>query len=271
MVKKKKRTSKSTQEGRAPLKLTYGKQPSWTGPSWRSASQHHAYRWLCDEKDRCVPYVQDDFTENINWRIFRIMSEFIEGFEFLSQLKNEVTFFGGSRLTSRSSYYKMARELAKLLAENDYTVITGGGPGIMEAANRGAVDGGGESVGLNISLPAEQRRNKYVKKAMGFHYFFTRKVMLSASAQAYVFFPGGFGTLDELFEMVTLIQTGKMSSDVPVILVGREFWEPLLEWIKMELRDKHKTVGRADVGILQLCNTPEEALRIIKRTPERIL
>lgn len=246
-------------------------QPTWTGSRRPSVSDHRAYRWLCDQDDRCVPYVEDDFTENINWRIFRIMAEFVEGFEFLSQLHKEVTFFGGGRLSSKSAYYKMARELGALCAKNGYTVITGGGPGIMEAANRGAFDKGGESVGLNISLPEEQRKNKYVKKGKGFHYFFTRKVMLSASAQAYVFFPGGFGTLDELFEMVTLIQTNKMSSEVPVILVGKDYWEPLLDWIKKELRDKYKTIGKKDFEILQLCATPEEAMKIIKETPERIL
>ncbi len=271
MPKKKSKPNQQAGTGKKKRFAKTSSQPSWTGSSGGATSQHRAYRWLCDQDDRCVPYFEDDFTENINWRIFRIMSEFVEGFEFLSQLHREVTFFGSARLSSRNKYYKMARELAALCAKEDFTVITGGGPGIMEAANRGAFDEGGESIGLNISLPEEQRKNKYVKKGKGFHYFFTRKVMLSASAQAYVFFPGGFGTLDELFEMVTLIQTGKMSSDVPVILVGKEFWEPLLAWIKHELRDHLETIGKEDLSLMQLCDSPKEAIEIIKNTPERVL
>ncbi len=265
---------KSNQQANSGNRKRFAKtlpQPSWTGSNKDTINQHRAYRWICDQDDRCSPYFEDDFTENINWRIFRIMSEFVEGFEFLSQLHREVTFFGSARLSPRNKYYKMARDLAALCAKEKYTVITGGGPGIMEAANRGAFEEGGESVGLNISLTEEQRKNKYVKKSKGFHYFFTRKVMLSASAQAYVFFPGGFGTLDELFEVVTLIQTGKMSSDVPVILVGSDFWEPLLNWIKHELRDKHETIGKEDISILRLCDSPKAAMNIINATSERVL
>jgi len=269
-----KKKSKVNQQTKTKKKKRFAKtsvQPSWTRGSGKAVSQHRAYRWLCDQNDRCVPYLEDDFTENINWRIFRIMAEFVEGFEFLSQLEREVTFFGSARLSSQNKYYKLARELAGLCAKEKFTVITGGGGGIMEAANRGAFDKGGESIGLNISLPEGQRKNKYVKKGKGFHYFFTRKVMLSASAQAYVFFPGGFGTLDELFEMVTLIQTGKMSSDVPVILVGKAFWEPLLEWIWSELRDHLETIDKGDETILQLCDSAQEAMAIIRKTSERVL
>lgn len=270
MPKRKNHPNKQAGTGK---KKRYAKTvPTWTGPSGMPAtSQHRAYRWLCDQDDRCVPYFEDDFTENINWRIFRIMSEFVEGFEFLSQLHREVTFFGSARLSSRHPYYKMARDLAGRCAKAGFAVITGGGPGIMEAANRGAFEKGGESVGLNISLPEEQRKNKYVKKAKGFHYFFTRKVMLSASAQAYVFFPGGFGTLDELFEMVTLIQTGKMSGDVPVILMGSEYWQPMLDWIEKELLTKNKTIYKKDFELLQLCDSPAKAMEIIKATTERVL
>lgn len=210
-------------------------------------------------------------TENINWRIFRIMAEFVEGFEFLSKLKSAVTFFGSARATAANRYYRVAKELAGLCGKSGLTVITGGGPGIMEAANWGAYETGGDSVGLDISLPMEQRRNQYVKHWMGFHYFFTRKVMLSASAQAYVFFPGGFGTLDEMFEIVTLIQTGKMSDEVPVILVGRAFWEPMLKWAKEQLWEENRFIERDDIQIMHVVDTAQEAFAIIKKTSKRVL
>lgn len=245
-------------------------QPSWTGVG--SSSSHDRLRgWLCGVGNKCVPVQEDDFTDNINWRIFRIMAEFVEGFEFLSHLKNEVTFFGSARNGSADHHYRIAKELAHLCGTHDYTVITGGGPGIMEAANWGAHDAGGVSVGLDISLPMEQRRNQYVTHSMGFHYFFTRKVMLSASAQAYVFFPGGFGTLDELFEVVTLIQTGKMSDEVPVILVGRKYWEPLLHWCQETMYEGHRYINKEDLSIFHLVDSAQEAFEIIKTTHERML
>ena len=247
-------------------------QPSWTGAySPYNTSQKRFQSWLCSIDNKCVPVEQEAFNENITWRIFRIMSEFVEGFDFLSRLEREVTFFGSARLSSASPVYRVAKELGSLCGKNGYTVITGGGPGIMEAANWGAFEAGGESVGLDISLPMEQRRNQYVKRAMGFHYFFTRKVMLSASAQAYVFFPGGFGTLDELFEIVTLIQTGKMSNEVPVVLVGRAFWGPLVDWITTFLWQQHRFIEREDISLFHLVDTAEEAFAIIKKTKERTL
>lgn len=209
-----------------------------------------------------------DFTEDANWRIFRIMAEFVDGFEFLYPLRKEVTFFGSARLPETDKWYNVARALGRILAENQFTVITGGGPGIMEAGNRGAYEGGGESIGLDIQLPTEQRRNAYVKKGIGFHYFFTRKVMLSASAQAYVFFPGGFGTLDEFFEMITLIQTKKMNG-VPCICVGKEFWEPLDTWIRTSLVQTFKTISPEDIDLYTIVDTPEEAFDIIKESKER--
>jgi uncharacterized protein (TIGR00730 family) len=209
-----------------------------------------------------------DFAEDANWRIFRIMAEFIEGFEFLAPLRKEITFFGSARLDENSPCYKQARELGYLLGEAGFTVITGGGPGVMEAGNRGAHESGGMSVGLDIELPSEQRRNEYVDKGIGFHYFFTRKVMLSASAQAYVFFPGGFGTLDEFFEMITLLQTKKME-DVPAICVGSDFWTPLDNWIKTHLAEKYKTISPEDSQIYTIVDTAKEAFEILKDTKER--
>lgn len=248
-------------------------QPSWTGQGVEpSSSIKHLRHWLCDPSGKsCEPYQEHRFTENINWRIFRIMAEFVEGFEFLSSLHREVTCFGSARASARSPYYRMARELGRLCGTAGYTIITGGGPGIMEAANRGAHDVGAESIGLDISLPLGQRRNAYVKRGKGFHYFFTRKVMLSASAQAYVFFPGGFGTLDELFEIVVLIQTRKMSDQVPMILMGKTFWEPLMAWIQGQLLEKNQFVDKEDVALLRLVDTPQEAFEIIRTTKERLL
>jgi len=209
-----------------------------------------------------------DFAENANWRIFRIMAEFVEGFEFLAPLRREVTFFGSARLPEGSRWYEEARRLGRLLGENDFTVITGGGPGIMEAGNRGAYEGGGTSIGLDIELPEEQRRNAYVQKGIGFHYFFTRKVMMSASAQAYIYFPGGFGTLDEFFEIITLIQTEKMQH-VPVVCVGKDFWEPLDGWLRSALLAKFETISPADLELYTIVETAEEAFDLIKDSPER--
>jgi len=259
-------------KNKRPLKNHPHPEPSWTGLGAKSAAAARVQQWL-RHADTKSPINANgaSFTENINWRIFRIMAEFVEGFEFLSTLGKSVTIFGSAQASSGSHYYKVARELAALCAKNGFVVITGGGPGIMEAANCGANDVGGEAVGLDISLPTEQRRNACVTRAMGFHYFFTRKVMLSASAQAYVFMPGGFGTLDELFEIVCLIQTGKMSDQVPVILVGRAFWHPMMLWIERMIFEEFQYIKKDALKILHVVETPEEAFAIIKKTPERLL
>lgn len=167
---------------------------------------------------------KEDFRKTFSWRIFRIMAEFVDGFQFIADFKKAVDIFGSTRALPKSHYYQEARKLANLLAKEKYTVITGGGPDIMEAANLGAYEAGGESVGINIQLPEGQRMNNYVKSSIGFHYFFTRKVMFSFACQIYVFFPGGFGTLDEFFEMITLIQTKKLPKPVLVVAVGKEYW-----------------------------------------------
>jgi len=197
------------------------------------------------------------------------MAEFISGFEFLSGLRREVTFFGSARLPETSHWYLEAQKLGRLLAEHGFTVITGGGPGIMEAGNRGATEVDGESVGLNIELPNEQRRNPYVRRGVGFHYFFTRKVMMSASAQAYVFFPGGFGTLDEFFEIITLIQTKKMEH-VPVICVGKEFWNHLHDWMRDCLVEHYQTIDPTDVELYTLVDTAAEAFALVEKSKERV-
>ena len=209
-----------------------------------------------------------NFADNANWRIFRIMAEFINGFEFLAPLRREVTFFGSARFTPGSHWYNEAQELASILAKNGFAIVTGGGPGIMEAGNRGAHDVDGESIGLDIELPTEQRRNPYVKKGIGFHYFFTRKVMLSASAQAYVFFPGGFGTLDEFFEMVTLVQTEKMEH-VPMVCVGKDYWHGLDEWLRGTVLDKYSAIDDTDPSLYTIVDTAAEAYELIKDSKER--
>ncbi|MGE5139192.1 MAG: TIGR00730 family Rossman fold protein [Rudaea sp.] len=211
-----------------------------------------------------------DRESEASWRVFRIMSEFVDGFEFLSKLERSVTFFGSARLTAENEYYRLARELARRLSLEHFTVVTGGGPGIMEAGNRGATEGGGLSVGLNIELPLEQKFNPYVKQGMGFHYFFSRKFMLDYSALAYVYFPGGYGTLDELFTVLTLVQTGKSDPRVPVVLMGSDYWKPLTEWMQNTLVERYGMVALEDLAIWHLTDDVEEALSIIRRAVPEI-
>ena len=196
------------------------------------------------------------------------MAEFVEGFQFLSTLKREVTIFGSARTAPTSKWYGEAVTLGRLLAENDFTVVTGGGGGMMEAANKGAHEGGGISVGMNIQLPMEQSLNPFVNKGLGFHYFFTRKVMLAASAQAYVYMPGGFGTMDELFEILTLIQTGK-SETIPVILIGKDYWNGLFSWVKETMAEEFETISPEDLDLVKIVDSGEEAFNLIKGSKDR--
>lgn len=205
---------------------------------------------------------------DVTWRIFRIMAEFIEGFEFISETEREVTIFGSARTDKNNKWYQEADKLGKLLGDNKFTVITGGGPGIMEAANKGAKESGTTSIGLNIQLPHEQRINSYVTKGKGFYYFFTRKVMMAASAQAYVFFPGGFGTMDEFFEMITLIQTEKIAK-IPVICVGKDFWSKLDKFIEEVSLKDYKAIDDKDRDIYKIVDSAEEAYELIKDSQER--
>ncbi len=210
-----------------------------------------------------------DFRSQPEWRVLRVTAEMVNGWQFLADFKKTVTFFGSARFPEGNKWYETARGLGKLCAENGYSVITGGGPGIMEGGNRGAHEAGGVSVGLNIQLPFEQRINPYVNASIAFHYFFTRKTMLSYAAQAYVYFPGGFGTLDEFFELITLIQTKMIEAHVPVILIGREYWGPLNEWIKTQVLEKFEAIDSEDMNLYQIVDTPEEAMELIKKSPER--
>ncbi len=211
-----------------------------------------------------MPASQDDFRDSIHWKIFRIMAEFVDGFQFLGDLKKAVTIFGASSSSIEKRYYEEAKKLASLCVKNKFDIITGGGPGIMEAANCGAANAGGDSIGFNIQLPSGQRMNEFVEKPIGFHYFFTRKVMFSFASQIYVYFPGGFGTLDEFFEMVTLIQTKKISKKVLVIAVGKDYWKPLFDWIKSDVYGKNKAIKKEDMNIYNLVDTAEEAFKLIK-------
>jgi len=227
-------------------------------------------KWNLPAADLPLEKEPEDFRSTISWRIFRIMAEFIEGFQFLADFKKTVTIFGSARVQSSDHWYQEAQRLARMLSKNSYSVVTGGGPGIMEAANKGAAEGkNGESIGLNIQLPNEQRINPYVGKSDAYHYFFSRKVMLSFSAQAFVYFPGGFGTLDEFFELATLVETKKISA-IPLILVGKEFWTPLTTWIEQDLLKNHKTIREEDTHIYDLVDTAEEAFEIIKKKAKNV-
>jgi uncharacterized protein (TIGR00730 family) len=204
-----------------------------------------------------------DFAVKDTWRIFRILGEFVEGFETLSQIMG-VTIFGSARTQPGSPDWERAETLGRALAKAGYTVITGGGPGDMEAASKGALEAGGESVGLAIELPYEPKPNPYLTRTLSFRYFFVRKVMFVKYSQAFVILPGGFGTMDELFEAVTLIQTKKVKP-FPVILVGDDgFWDGLFDWISGTLVPRGK-VRPDEVEILQRAKTPKDVLRILKR------
>jgi len=197
-----------------------------------------------------------------SWRVFRIMAEFVSGFELLRNQGLSVTFWGSARTTPGEKYYKMAEELAAKLAKKGFSVISGGGPGIMEASNVGAFKVGGKSVGLNIELPFEQKLNPYTTESLNFNFFFARKVMLTFASEVYVYFPGGFGTLDEFFEIVTLIQTKKIDP-LPIVLIGSEYWNPLIGWFEKDLLKKHKVINKEDLDLFKVFDSVDEAAKYI--------
>ena len=199
-----------------------------------------------------------------SWQIFKIMSEFVEGFETMSKIGPCVSVFGSARTKSDNKFYKQAEEIGYLLTQSGYGVISGGGPGIMEAANKGAARGGGKSVGLNIELPFEQSANPFIDndKLINFDYFFVRKVMFVKYAQGFIVLPGGVGTLDELFEAITLIQTQKIGR-FPIVLVGKTYWEGLLDWIKATMLEKEKNISIEDLDLINVVDTPKQAVTII--------
>jgi len=209
-------------------------------------------------------FLIDDFMVGDTWRLFKILSEFVEGFEMMSEVYPAVSIFGSARIKPEDETYIQTVEIAKKLSENGFNIITGGGPGIMEAGNRGAQEGKGKSVGVNIKLPMEQQANAFTDLQLELNYFFVRKVMFIKYAQAYVGMPGGFGTLDEIFEAITLIQT-KRIKPFPVILVGTDYWSGLLDWIKDTLL-KGKLISADDIDLVRITDDPDEVVKIIKQT-----
>jgi uncharacterized protein (TIGR00730 family) len=202
------------------------------------------------------------FIKEDPWRIFRIMAEFVDSFEALSQVGPAVTIFGSARMGPDDPHYAAAVDLAAGLAKHKLAVITGGGPGVMEAANRGAARAKGKSVGLNIELPHEQKGNRYANIPIHFHYFFSRKVCFVKYSMAFVFMPGGFGTLDEFFEVLTLVQTRRIP-EFPLILFGRAYWKGLLRWIKEQMEDNGRFISRGDLDLVKVTDDPKEAIEII--------
>jgi uncharacterized protein (TIGR00730 family) len=208
-------------------------------------------------------YMLDDMTLRESWRLFHIMAEFVEGFDTLSEIQPAITFFGSARCRKSDELYENTYSLAKLLAKNGFNIITGGGPGVMEAANKGAKEAGVKSVGINIELPFEQKVNVYSTTRLSVKYFFVRKVLFLKYAMAYVVMPGGFGTLDEFTEALTLIQTKKMRP-FPIVLVGSSFWAGLIEWMKANLLDTGRIL-KGDLEIFKIMDDPQEIVDYVKK------
>jgi len=208
-------------------------------------------------------FVVDDLTLGEPWRLFKIMGEFVDGVDALHDLGPAVSIFGSARITPKDAVYKKAEKIAELFVKKGFSVITGGGGGVMEAANKGAAEAGGTSVGLNIILPFEQKPNLFANVTLDFKYFFIRKVMFIKYASAYIILPGGFGTLDELFEAVTLVQTRRIKP-FPLILVDSEYWEGLIDWIKDKLLGE-KRISSEDLEILQIMDDPEEIVKAVQK------
>src|SRR5687768_3699460 len=210
------------------------------------------------------PEPEDEYKTSDSWRVFRIMGEFVGGFDSLATITRGISIFGSARTSEDEPMYQAARETAKLLAENGFEIITGGGPGIMEAANRGAFEAGKVSVGCNIELPFEQQPNPYLTRSLTFKYFMVRKTMFIKYSNAYIIFPGGFGTMDELFEALTLIQTRKIRN-FPVVLFGSQYWQGLLQWITSMMLNEHN-ISKEDLGLMHLTDSPKDAVEFIIRT-----
>jgi uncharacterized protein (TIGR00730 family) len=210
----------------------------------------------------------DEFTHTDTWRVFRIMGEFVEGFDELATLTRGISIFGSARSKPEDADYKAAQETAALLAREGFAVITGGGPGIMEAANRGAFEAGGLSIGCNIELPFEQKPNPYQTRSLKFKYFFVRKMMFVKYSLGFVIFPGGFGTLDELFEALTLIQTKKIR-DFPVVLFGSRYWSGLLDWMRETVLPGGK-IGEHDMLIFHITDSPSEVVQIVTKRQDAL-
>ncbi|MBN1793469.1 MAG: TIGR00730 family Rossman fold protein [Candidatus Omnitrophica bacterium] len=206
--------------------------------------------------------IKHDFTKEDPWRVFKILGEFVEGFDTFKDVDRAVAVFGSSRTKRNTKYYKLAEKTARLFAKEGYAVITGAGPGIMEAANKGAKEGGGESIGLNIIIPDKQSANPYTTELVEFKYFFTRKVMFAKYSRAGIFFPGGFGTFDEFFEFITLVQTERVRP-FPIIVMGSTYWQGLFEWIDKVVVPAG-AIPKKDLGYFTIADSPEEAVKMVR-------
>lgn len=233
-----------------------------------SSNERATLEPVMDKPHRETPLTRQDVKSEVEERLSRIQEEFRRGFEVIGKYPKSVTFFGSARLEPGDTYYKAAQTLASEVSNLGYAVVSGGGPGIMAAANQGAHEAGGDSVGFNIELPHEQVLNHFVNDSSDFRYFFSRKVLLAFSAEAYVYFPGGFGTLDEFFEIITLIQTNKIER-VPVICFGSDFWNPVKELATEILLKQFKTISPEDLDLFVITDDAAEALEIIKAAPQR--
>ncbi len=229
-------------------------EPAANLPVGRSGASRVEAEFLC---------VNAPNNEVQSWRVFKILAELVEGFELLRRYCRAATIFGSSRCEVGDEVYKEAEELGRRLAEEGFAVITGGADGVMRAANKGAKEAGGESVGLNIKLATVQQPNSYTTHGQEFHYFFTRKLMLAFASEVYIFFPGGFGTLDEFFEIMTLVQTKKIKA-LPIILVGTKYWQPLVAWFGNTLKDHYRTIGDEDMEIYHLVDSVDEVMEVVK-------
>lgn len=237
-------------------------------PHSQHSKKHKKILNLPSVKLPVKPLTAQELDQSIDQTISNVNKEFMRGFRFIKKHPKSVTFFGSARLKPSNRYYKKAERIGAMLAAEGYSVVTGGGPGIMEAGNKGAYENGGKSLGLTIELPMEQNVNPYVTDHVPFYYFFTRKVLLTFSAEAYCYFPGGFGTLDEFFEILTLVQTNKVKQ-VPIILVGSEFWSPLDDFITEHLYEEFQTISKSDPNLYQILDDEQEIVDLIKTVPVR--
>ncbi|MBX3282762.1 MAG: TIGR00730 family Rossman fold protein [Acidobacteria bacterium] len=247
---------------RSPKKIN--PEPETVGEALAQNEDQGYWRLTDDEVLLRSPEPDDDYKTSDSWRVLRITSEFVSGFDDLATVTRGVSIFGSARTKPDDHYYKMARETGHLLGEAGFDVITGGGPGIMEAGNRGALDAGGTSIGCNIELPMEQEPNPYQTRSLSFKYFFVRKTMFIKYSNAYVIFPGGFGTMDELFEPLTLIQTRKIRN-FPVVLFGSQYWRGLLQWLTSTMLNE-RMINPDDLGLMYLTDSPKDTVDFIIET-----
>lgn len=258
--------TKAKKGGRPRTSRKINPEPETVAEAIKQNEELGYWRLTDDEVLLRSPEPDDDYKTSDSWRVLRIASEFVSGFDDLATVTRGVSIFGSARTKPTDEYYKLARETGRLLGEAGFDVITGGGPGIMEAGNRGAMDAGGTSIGCNIELPMEQDPNPYQTRSLSFKYFFVRKTMFIKYSNAYVIFPGGFGTMDELFEPLTLIQTRKIRN-FPVVLFGSQYWRGLLQWLTSTMLNE-KMINPDDLGLMYLTDSPKDTVDFIIETCE---